>query len=322
MTEAPDRVATRSGLVRLRVRVTGIVQGVGFRPFVHGLAVERGLAGLVGNDTRGVRIEVEGPPEQVSGFLADLRRKAPALAVVESVDADPVPAQGDRGFVIVASTAAGGRTALVPPDSATCEDCLREMDDPRDRRFGYPFVNCTACGPRFTIVTGVPYDRPLTTMSGFTMCADCAREYDDPGDRRYHAQPVCCPTCGPALRLLTSTGERVPGGEPLGAAADLLRSGAVLAVKGIGGHHLAAVAGDETAVSALRARKHREDRPFAVMAADLAQASDLGRVDDAAAAALTDRRRPIVLLPRRDGAPVARSVAPGNRHLGVMLPYT
>lgn len=320
MTAAPERTAAR---VRRRARVTGIVQGVGFRPFVAGLAAQHGLGGLVGNDTSGVFLEVEGAPDDVAAFLLDVSRRAPALAVVESVESEPVPVRGDTSFVIAASTAGTGHDALVAPDTATCDECLREMDDPSDRRFGYPFVNCTACGPRFTIVTGVPYDRPSTTMAPFPMCADCTREYADPHDRRYHAQPVCCPACGPTLRLVPARdGGTVESEHVVAAAAELLLGGAVLAVKGIGGYHLAVVAGDETAVSVLRSRKHREDRPFALMAADVEAVDRLAVVDDAATAALVDRRRPIVLLPRRDDAPVAPSVAPGNRYLGVMLPYT
>ena len=186
---------------RTRIRVAGIVQGVGFRPFVHALAAEFGLAGFVGNDETGVLIEAEGPPEALTGFVAALRDRPPALAVVTGVDVSPVAAVGDAAFVIAPSTAHGPRTTLVSPDTATCADCLRELFDPADRRHRYPFTNCTNCGPRFTIVTGVPYDRAATTMAPFPMCADCAREYADPADRRFHAQPVCCPACGPRLRF-------------------------------------------------------------------------------------------------------------------------
>ncbi|HYA51151.1 MAG TPA: carbamoyltransferase HypF, partial [Streptosporangiaceae bacterium] len=213
------------------------------------------------------------------------------------------------------------RRALVSADSATCADCLAELADPADRRYAYPFINCTNCGPRFTIVSGVPYDRPLTTMAPFTMCAECAAEYHDPADRRFHAQPVCCPACGPRLRLL-DTQQNEWAGNPLAEAARLLAGGQVLAVKGLGGYHLAVDAGSEAAASALRARKHREDKPFALMAADLAAARELCEVDEAGESLLAGARRPVVLLPRRPGAPVAGAVAPGNRQLGVMLPYT
>jgi hydrogenase maturation protein HypF len=302
--------------IRRDLRVEGVVQGVGFRPFVYGLATRLGLSGYVGNDVEGVFAAVEGPAADVEQFLHDVERLAPPLAVVERVtfkDAEPT---GVETFTIVPSTAEGIRHTLVSADSATCDDCLRELNDPADRRYGYPFVNCTNCGPRFTIVTGVPYDRPLTTMAGFAMCADCAAEYHDPADRRFHAQPVCCPVCGPRLRL---TGGQ---GDPVAEAARLLRDGSVLGVKGLGGYHLAVVAGNEAAAATLRKRKHREDKPFAVMVADLDQAADLCALDETARALLTSRRRPIVLLPRRPDAPVAESVAPGNRQLGLMLPYT
>jgi hydrogenase maturation protein HypF len=310
------------GLTRTRVRVEGIVQGVGFRPFVHALAGRLGLAGLVGNDAGGVFVEVEGSGEAVERFLAALSREAPPLAVIERVTATPLAPTGSRGFAIAASQAGGERQALVSPDTATCTDCLRELADPGDRRHRYPFINCTNCGPRFTIVRDVPYDRPATTMAGFAMCADCAGEYHDPADRRFHAQPVCCPACGPALALRDRNG-RAAGGDPLAGAAARLREGAVVAVKGLGGYHLAADAAAEPAVAALRARKHREDKPFAVMVPGLEAARRLCLVDPAEAALLESPRRPIVLLRRRpEGSAVAPSVAPGNRSLGLMLPYT
>ena len=308
--------------LRLRVRVTGIVQGVGYRPFVHALAGRHGLGGLVGNDAEGVFIEAEGDSEAaLAAFVAALSAEAPPLAVVESVVSQSVAAVGESSFVIVTSRDGGAHVALVSPDVATCEECLAEVRDPGARRFRYPFTNCTNCGPRFTITRGVPYDRPLTTMAGFPMCAECAAEYHDPTDRRFHAQPVCCPRCGPALGLSDPTGQALPG-EPLAEAARLLRSGAVIAVKGLGGYHLAARADDETAVAALRSRKHREDKPFAVLVANLSAAGRLCVIDPAGAALLAGPARPIVLLPLRPGAPVAPSVAPGNRSLGVMLPYT
>ncbi|HEY1616881.1 MAG TPA: carbamoyltransferase HypF [Streptosporangiaceae bacterium] len=315
--------------VRAGVRVEGIVQGVGFRPFVYSLATSLGLGGLVGNDAAGVFAEVEGDPAAVARFLVLLEARAPPLARVDRVTTSGLPATGSAEFAIADSepAGAGAHRALVSPDTATCADCLAELADPADRRFGYPFVNCTNCGPRFTIISGVPYDRALTTMSGFAMCERCAAEYHDPADRRFHAQPTCCPACGPALRLLDSRGEPVPGGadDPIGAAAELLRAGGILAVKGLGGYHLAADAASEAATAGLRGRKHREDKPFAVMVADLAAARRLCTVDEAAAALLAGPRRPIVLVPRRapDGTgDVAPSVAPGNRQLGLVLPYT
>jgi hydrogenase maturation protein HypF len=301
--------------------VEGTVQGVGFRPFVYSLATSLGLGGLVGNDADGVFAEVEGPPAAVRRFLARLRSDAPPLARIERVATRDLPPDGGAEFSIVSSEASGPRRALVSPDTATCADCLRELADPADRRFGYPFINCTNCGPRFTIVRDVPYDRPLTTMASFAMCELCAAEYHDPGDRRFHAQPVCCPDCGPRL-VLTGPDGAVRPGDPLACAAALLAAGQVVAVKGLGGYHLACDATSETAAAALRARKHREDKPFAVMVPELAAARLLCEVDQAAEGLLTGGSRPIVLLPQRPGAGLARAVAPGNRRLGLMLPYT
>ncbi|MGH3944607.1 MAG: carbamoyltransferase HypF [Pseudonocardiaceae bacterium] len=307
--------------VRVEVRVEGVVQGVGFRPYVHGLAGRLGLSGRVGNDTAGVFVEVEGAQQAVTEFLAVLPAQAPPLAVIEQVRTSPMVPTGEPGFHIVSSNAAGRRDTLVSADSATCADCLRELADPTDRRFDYPFINCTNCGPRFTIVRDVPYDRPFTTMAPFAMCTACAAEYHDPADRRFHAQPVCCPACGPRLRLLGADGTEQPG-DPLAEAAALLTGGAVLAVKGLGGYHVAALAADPDATALLRARKHREDKPFAVMVADLDAAHELCVIDPVGERVLVSRRRPVVLLPRRREAPVAPAVAPGNRSLGLMLPYT
>lgn len=302
--------------VRVGVRVEGVVQGVGFRPFVHGLATGLGLSGLVGNDAGGVFIEVEGAPDEVGRFLDGLRTRPPRLALVERVTTRELDAVGRGGFAIVGSDASGERRALVSWDAATCDDCLREMRDPGDRRHRYPFINCTGCGPRFTIVTGVPYDRPNTTMAGFAMCGSCAAEYRDPADRRFHAQPVCCPACGPSLAT------RPHAGEPLEAAAAVLAEGGVLAVKGLGGYHLAARAADAGAVAALRSRKHREDKPFAVMVPGLEAARGLCELSEAEEDLLTGPRRPIVLARRRPDAALADAVAPGNGSVGLMLPYT
>ncbi|HKR49022.1 MAG TPA: carbamoyltransferase HypF, partial [Pseudonocardiaceae bacterium] len=307
--------------IRVEVRVEGVVQGVGFRPYVHGLAGRLGLSGRVGNDTTGVFVEVEGAEQAITEFLAVLPAQAPPLAVIEQVRTSPMAPTGEPGFHIVASNAAGRRDTLITADSATCADCLRELADPTDRRFDYPFINCTNCGPRFTIVHDVPYDRPFTTMAPFAMCDACAAEYHDPADRRFHAQPVCCPACGPRLRLLDPDGAELPG-NPVAQAATLLTGGAVLAVKGLGGYHVAVLAADVNATALLRARKHREDKPFAVMVADLAAAHQFCVIDSVGERVLTGRRRPVVLLPRRPEAPIAPAVAPGNRSLGLMLPYT
>ncbi|HEY2281072.1 MAG TPA: carbamoyltransferase HypF [Streptosporangiaceae bacterium] len=317
--------------VRKSVRVEGIVQGVGFRPFVYGLATGLGLGGLVGNDADGVFAEVEGTADAVAQFLVRLERDAPPLARVDGVRSWSLTPTGSAGFAIATSQLSEGpgdpRRALVSPDTAPCADCLRELADPADRRFGYPFINCTNCGPRYTIVRDVPYDRARTTMAPFTMCAACAAEYLDPANRRFHAEPTCCASCGPTLRLTGPAG--APGAAGVGGvsgavvaeAAARLREGQVLAIKGLGGYHLAVDATSEKAAAALRERKHREDKPFAVMVADIAAARELCEVDETAGRLLTSARRPIVLLPRRQSR-VAGSVAPGNRQLGVMLPYT
>jgi hydrogenase maturation protein HypF len=291
---------------RRRIRVTGVVQGVGFRPFVYGLAQRHGLAGFVLNDGGGLVIEAEGEPARLDAFAAALSGEAPPLARIEGVVAEPLRVSGEVGFTIAPSRLTAA-TALVPPDVATCDDCLHELFDHRDRRYRYPFINCTRCGPRFTIVRGVPYDRANTTMAGFAMCADCRREYEDPLDRRFHAEPTCCPACGPQLSM------------PLADAVALLRAGAIVAVKGLGGYHLACDASNEVVVSGLRARKHREEKPFALLS-DSPEL--LVHVDAESDALLRSAARPIVLLRRRPGAPVAPSVAPGTAWLGVMLPYT
>jgi hydrogenase maturation protein HypF len=307
--------------VRTAVRVEGVVQGVGFRPFVYSLATRFGLGGLVGNDVDGVFAEVEGDPAAVEAFLSSLASDPPPLARIERITTTKMRPHGTVSFSIVPSEPGRERRTLVSADTATCADCLAELADPGDRRFGYPFINCTNCGPRFTIVRDVPYDRPLTTMAPFTMCDRCAAEYHDPADRRFHAQPTCCPACGPTLTLLGCDGTALSG-DPLAGAAGLLRQGKVLAVKGLGGYHLAVDATSEAAAAALRARKHREDKPFAVMVADVAAARLLCDVDEAAAALLASSRRPIVLLPRFPGDGLAGAVAPGNRQLGLLLPYT
>jgi hydrogenase maturation protein HypF len=304
---------------RVRARIEGTVQGVGFRPFVYRLASELDLAGFVLNDERGVLVEVEGGDSAVDGFLRRLAEEAPPLASVEAVRPREVAPAGERGFRILASPSGGEPSALVSPDTATCDDCLRELFDPGDRRFRYPFVNCTNCGPRFTIVRGVPYDRPFTTMAGFELCPRCAAEYEDPADRRFHAQPNACPECGPTLRLLPGD---LYGDEALRDAVLALREGSVVAVKGIGGYHLACLAAREPAVAALRARKHREDKPFAVMVGSVEAARSLVSLTDEEAALLAGRDRPIVLAPRRADAPVAASVAPRSADLGVLLPYS
>jgi hydrogenase maturation protein HypF len=297
---------------------------VGFRPFVWREATTRGLSGWVGNDATGVVLEVEGSADAVAALLEALLRPPP-LARVDDVISEDVPPTGDTGFDVRESFTVGARRALVSPDTSTCADCARELHDPADRRFGHPFVNCTSCGPRFTIVESVPYDRSRTTMAGFPLCASCQVEYDDPADRRFHAEPVCCPACGPTLRLFDRSGQESRG-EPIAGTVALLRAGRVVAIKGLGGYHLAVDARQEAAVAVLRRRKHREDRPFALMAKDVDAALELCEIGPEELALLTSAARPIVVLRRRPSplpnGHVASSVAPGSPSLGLMLPYT
>ncbi|MFJ8111265.1 carbamoyltransferase HypF [Streptomyces sp. NPDC096132] len=328
MSAPPSTVAGDPPL-RRRVVVRGVVQGVGFRPYLYGLATELALVGHVTNTPEGVVAEVEGNASAVARFCDRIAVQAPPLARVESVHHQELPATGGEAFTILASRTDGPARTLVSPDSATCADCLAELADPADRRHRHPFVNCTHCGPRFTIVTGVPYDRANTTMAGFPMCPDCAREYGDPADRRFHAQPVACPACGPRLRLLVAGGDDVTGADPVAEARALLASGAILAVKGLGGYHLACDATNDTAVSLLRHRKARGDKPFAVMARGTADIEHLVRLSPEERHLLEGGARPVVLLRRRPdpsyapgGPRPAAGVAPGSPDLGVMLPYT
>lgn len=292
--------------------VEGIVQGVGFRPYVYRLAVRLRLGGFVTNDRQGATIEVEGPGVALDRFADALGADLPPLAAIHRLRTEEVPVTGEADFVIAGSiaTVVGAGQALVAADVATCADCLAELADPGDRRYKYPFTNCTNCGPRYTITTAVPYDRARTTMAGFDLCSSCAAEYADPADRRFDAQPVACPACGPALS------------QPLTAAADLVRGGRVLALKGLGGYQLVCDATDPAAVRRLRARKRRPDKPFAVMVGDLGAARALCQLDPAEAALLSSRRAPIVLVVARPAGPVAGEVAPGSRWLGLMLPTT
>jgi hydrogenase maturation protein HypF len=318
--------------------VRGLVQGVGFRPFVHALARRHGLTGHVGNDSSGVFIEVQGPPTAVEDFQRDLRERRPPLAVIDAVGVEELPAREERDFVIVESRRRDDLSTPISPDIATCDDCLRELFDTADRRYRYPFLNCTNCGPRFTILRDIPYDRTQTTMAGFPMCPACEAEYHDPTNRRFHAQPNACPTCGPRLWLVPSAkvseaaarpvdyGPWPQGEEALRLAREALAEGQVVAIKGLGGFHLACDATDAEAVARLRARKGRVDKPFALMAASPASACAYVEIDDHEERLLTSRARPIVLLRRRTGPadvrPIAEGVAPGNAFLGVMLPYT
>ncbi|MFN2504242.1 MAG: carbamoyltransferase HypF [Acidimicrobiales bacterium] len=308
---------------RRRLRVTGTVQGVGFRPFVYRLATDLRLSGHVSNDSLGVLIEVEGPGDRLDEFGRRLVDEAPPLARIASTGSEAVPAAGIPGFTIVDSRVEGAPAVAVSVDVATCDDCLREMHDPDDRRFRYPFINCTNCGPRYTIIQSIPYDRASTTMAVFPMCPDCRREYEDPADRRFHAEPNACPVCGPHLSFLDAEGTVLSEhGTALKQAATFLLDGRILAVKGLGGYHLACDATDEVAVAELRRRKARDDKPFAIMVTGLERARALCHLTPATDEALASLRRPIVLAPRRADAPVAQGVAPKLPELGLMLPYT
>jgi hydrogenase maturation protein HypF len=317
-----------STIERRRIAIQGIVQGVGFRPFVYAQALHRGLVGFVLNNSSGVTIEVEGTSEALDGFQRALHEEAPPLARIDSLVAETVPPCYENAFIIAHSQAGAERHALIAPDTATCDDCLRELFDPGDRRYHYPFINCTNCGPRFTIVQDVPYDRDKTTMRIFPMCPACQAEYDDPLNRRFHAQPNACPVCGPQVRLLdwaestSNKASTLSNADPIVTAAQQLAAGAILAIKGLGGYHLACDALNVETVQRMRQRKHREAKPFALMVPDLETAHRLCQVNDAEAALLQSRRRPIVLLSRRPGCPVAPGVAPDYNTLGVMLPYT
>jgi hydrogenase maturation protein HypF len=307
---------------RRAIAVSGVVQGVGFRPFVYGLASRLDLGGFVKNRTGGVLIEVEGDVPSLDRFLGELVAKPPPLARIESLAWERQPPRGDRPFRIEHSAADAPGPIFLAPDVATCADCLAELFDPADRHYRYPFLNCTNCGPRLTVITGAPYDRERTTLAAFPMCAACRREYNDPGDRRFHAQPTACPACGPRLRLLGADAQPLAGVEPLAGFVAALRAGQVGALKGLGGYHLACDARSEAAVSELRRQKHRDEKPFALMVRDLHAAEALCEVLPAERELLLSPRRPIVLLRRRPAADVAAGVAPGNPYLGIMLPYT
>ena len=312
----------RTGVIRKSVDVAGIVQGVGFRPFVYRLANECGLTGVIANTPAGVSIEVQGEAEAVERFLERLPKEIPPLAKITGFIPREVELGAETSFQIVASRMDQPPRVLISPDVAVCEDCLREMMNPRDRRFRYPFINCTNCGPRFTIIRDIPYDRERTSMAAFTMCAACQAEYDNPISRRFHAQPNACWDCGPQVQLLAADGARMDGPEPLREAARLLQDGAVVAIKGLGGFHLACDAQNELAVEKLRERKRRVEKPFAIMVRRVEDAERFCVVEEATRKLLISFERPIVLLPRRPEVAFAAGVAPGNQFLGVFLPYT
>ena len=308
---------------RARIIVRGAVQGVGFRPFVYRLATELQLDGWVSNTAQGVFIEIEGAHNPLNRFLLRLEKEKPPRAVLQSFEYSFLDPVNYRGFEIRESEESGEKTALILPDIATCGDCLREILDPNDRRFGYPFTNCTNCGPRFTIIEALPYDRAHTSMKGFMMCAECEREYHDPHDRRFHAQPNACARCGPQLELWDSDGQSIASKEEaLRQAVESVRDGKVVGLKGLGGFQLIVDAANEESVVQLRQRKHREEKPFAVMVPSLTAAGELCHISELEERLLLSPEAPIVLLERKKDARLAPSIAPGNPNLGLMLPYT
>jgi hydrogenase maturation protein HypF len=313
---------SQMAVLRKAVDVTGIVQGVGFRPFVYRLANACGLTGFIANTPAGVSLEVEGPAVGIERFLDRLPKEIPPLAKISSLGVRDAEPRGGEGFRIVSSHLGEPPKALISPDVVVCEDCLREMGNPRDRRFHYPFINCTNCGPRFTIIRDIPYDRSRTSMAAFRMCAACQAEYDDPANRRFHAQPNACWDCGPQVQLVSASGERMDVAEPIRETARLLLQGKIVAVKGLGGFHLACDAKAEAAVDLLRKRKHRVEKPFAIMVRCVEEVERFCTLDELSKKQLLSRQRPIVLLPRKPEASVASAVAPHNRFLGVLLPYT
>lgn len=310
-----------------RLEINGVVQGVGFRPFLFGLAKTHGLTGQVSNTAQGVDLFIEGPAAAIEAFTRDITRKKPLLSQIKTIESVAEPVQGLIRFEIIKSTTSQTRSTLISPDVSICEDCLAEMNDPKDNRFEYPFINCTNCGPRYTIIRDVPYDRPKTSMAAFPMCPSCQAEYDNPLDRRFHAQPNACPQCGPQVFLTDNTGKRLDNnpGHALDLAAQLLDQGKILAVKGLGGFHLAVNAADETAVSLLRERKNRPDKPFALMAVSKSSLFDHVYMGEQEQDLLTSFNRPIVLLEKKEDGNIrglAPSLAPKNTCLGIMLPYT
>lgn len=308
-------------IARYEAKVLGLVQGVGFRPFVARLARRLNLAGFVINDGTGVLIDIEGSQDRLEQFFVQLETEAPPLSRISGIEKKHKEPLGRQSFSIRESLRPSQRFTLVSPDVATCDDCLGELRDPSDRRHRYPFTNCTNCGPRFTIVTDVPYDRVRTTMRAFKMCDACYDEYTDESDRRYHAEPIACPRCGPSVRLVTKARTAVLG-DPIGKAVELLRESAIVAVKGLGGYHLACDACSPLAVSTLRKRKCREEKPLAVMVRDIDAVKAICFVSEEEEVLLTSSQRPIVLLQKRKNTPIAEEVAPRNKYLGVMLPYT
>jgi len=309
-------------LKRYFIRVKGIVQGVGFRPFIYSLALKYQLSGYVLNDTSGVRMEIEGPEGHLNSFLRQIKNNAPPLTIIETIERKELPLSGYRQFQIKKSREERNKFIPLSPDISLCPDCLRELLDRDNRRFEYPFINCTNCGPRFTITQDIPYDRSRTTMKNFRMCTDCQDEYDNPADRRFHAQPNACPVCGPQIELYQNGRKEIITSQPLEETVHLLREGKIVAVKGLGGFHLACDATNVSAVKKLRKRKYREDKPFAIMVPNLESVKSFCPISPEEEKLLTSPRRPILLLSKKADCSLPREIAPHHKYLGVMLPYT
>ncbi|MFO8049726.1 MAG: carbamoyltransferase HypF, partial [Desulfosudaceae bacterium] len=323
LTDADKKPAAERpwSLSSKNIEISGIVQGVGFRPFIYQLARRHGLNGRVINTSTGVSIRAEGSPDKIKDFLKAIETNAPPLARITGISSQTVPPADFTDFIISQSQAGAQRATLIAPDMSVCPDCLAELFDPADRRYGYPFINCTNCGPRYTIIDDVPYDRPNTSMKHFTMCPDCQAEYDDPDNRRFHAQPNACPVCGPRLRLFDNRRNEITEEDPIPATASLLKQGRIVAIKGLGGFHLAVDARNAEAVARLRRQKHRAEKPFALMSPDVETVRQYARVNEEEERLLTSLQRPIVLLEKSASPLPAEAVSPGNRYFGVMLPY-
>ena len=307
---------------RAKATINGIVQGVGFRPFIYNLAQKRGLGGYIANTSTGVDIEVEGEPRKIESFFQEIQTRKPPLARITHMEMQYLPPRSYRDFVIRRSHVETFRSALITPDVSVCKDCLQEMNDPGDRRYRYPFINCTNCGPRYTIIEDIPYDREKTSMASFSMCEECRQEYEEPSDRRFHAQPIACWECGPNVRLHESSGKAVEGRDSISETCKLLRSGKIVAIKGLGGFHLAVDATDGKAVERLRERKNREEKPLALMSPSIEKIAQFAHMNTPEAQLLQSPERPIVLLRKKNLNAIASQVAPRNCCFGVMLPYT
>ena len=320
--ESSSDVLISMGNIRKKIEINGIVQGVGFRPFVYRTAKQYRLSGFVTNTTKGVLIEVEGLEDDMTRFIQTVQQTPPVRSRITQLSVKKIPNQSDSGFTILQSTGSRYRNTLISPDIATCDDCLSELFDPSDRRYRYPFINCTQCGPRYTIIQNIPYDRQMTTMQHFVMCPACQKEYDDPENRRFHAQPNACPVCGPGVWMTDASGNKIQTDQPVNRAVELLKAGAVLAVKGLGGFHLACDARNASSVRTLRKRKNREEKPLAVMVQSLKTVRSLAQIHLQEEHLLLSPERPIVILDKKHPFQLTSEIAPQNHAIGLMLPYT